>query len=51
MSYIGTKVFIGMCVNIYASIAIMNNQTVWLDKTMREDRKVIIEEIKKAAAK
>lgn len=51
MSYIGTKIFIGMCLNIYASIAIINSQTVWLDKRMREDRKAIIEEIKKSAAK
>jgi hypothetical protein len=45
------RFFIGMCLNIYASIAIINSQTVWLDKRMREDRKAIIEEIKKAAAK
>lgn len=51
MSYIATKIFIGMCVNIYASVAIMNTQTVWLHKRMSEDRNLIIEEIKKAAAK
>lgn len=51
MSYIGTKIFIGMCVNIYASVAIMNSHTVWLHKRLREDRNAVIEEIKKAAAK
>ena len=51
MSYVGTKVFIGLCANIFACIAIINSQSIWLDKRMREDRKAIIEEIKKAAAR
>ena len=51
MSYVGTKVFIGMCVNIFASVAIMNSQSIWINKRLREDRNLIIEEIKKAAAK
>jgi hypothetical protein len=51
MSYIGTKVFIGMCVNIFGSVAIMNSQSIWLNKRLTEDRNLIIEEIKKAAAK
>jgi hypothetical protein len=51
MSYIGTKVFIGMCVNILASVSIMNSQSIWLNKRLREDRNAVIEEIKKAAAK
>jgi len=51
MSYIGTKVFIGMCVNIFGSVAIMNSQSIWLNKRLREDRNLIIEEIKKIAAK
>jgi hypothetical protein len=51
MSYIGTKVFIGMCVNIFGSVAIMNSQSIWLNKRLIEDRNLIIEEIKKAAAK
>lgn len=51
MSYVGTKVFIGLCANIFASVAIINSQTVWLHKRMREDRNAVIEEIKKSAAK
>ena len=51
MSYVGTKVFIGMCVNIFASVAIMNSQSIWLNKRLTEDRNLIIEEIKKIAAK
>jgi hypothetical protein len=51
MSYVGTKVFIGICVNILASVAIMNSQSIWLNKRLIEDRNLIIEEIKKAAAK
>ena len=51
MSYIGIKIFIGMCVNIYASISIINYQSDWLHKRIIQDRKFIIEEIKKTAAK
>jgi hypothetical protein len=29
----------------------MNSQSIWLNKRLREDRNLIIEEIKKAAAK
>lgn len=51
MSYIGTKIFFGVCLNSYFSLLIVQKASVWLDKRMREDRKAIVEEIKKAAAK
>ncbi len=51
MSYVGTKIFIGLGVNIFASVSIMNSQSIWLSKRLREDRNLIIEEIKKIAAK
>jgi hypothetical protein len=46
MSYIGTKIFFGVCVNIYATVVLMNNQSIWLDKRLREERKLIITETK-----
>lgn len=51
MHYVGTKVFIGLCTNVFASLAIMNSQSIWLNKRLSEDRNLIIEEIKKTAAK
>jgi hypothetical protein len=51
MSYVGTKIFIGLCVNIFVSVSIMNSQSIWLSKRLREDRNLIIEEIKKIATK
>ena len=42
MSYIGTKVFFGVCVNIYATVLLINNQNIWLDKRLREERGLII---------
>ena len=51
MSYIGTKIFLGVCLNSYLSIQIMTKASIWLDKRLIEDRNAIIEEIKKTAAK
>ena len=51
MSYIGTKIFFGVCLNSYLSLLIMQKASIWLDKTLIEDRKQIIEEIRKTAAK
>ena len=42
MSYVGTKIFFGVCVNIYATILLMDNQTIWLDQRLREERGLII---------
>ena len=47
MSYIGTKIFFGACVNIYATVLLMDNQTIWLDKRLREERGLIIAETKR----
>jgi hypothetical protein len=47
MSYIGTKVFFGVCVNIYATIVLINNQNIWLNKRLIEERKLIIAETKR----
>jgi hypothetical protein len=46
MSYIGTKIFFGVCVNIYATIVLINNQNIWLNKRLIEERKLIIAETK-----
>jgi hypothetical protein len=42
MSYIGTKIFFGVCVNIYVTVVLINNQNIWLDKRLREERGLII---------
>jgi len=42
MSYIGTKIFFGVCVNIYVTTVLINNQNIWLDKRLREERGLII---------
>ena len=42
MSYVGTKIFFGVCVNIYATVLLINNQNIWLDKRLREERGLII---------
>lgn len=47
MSYIGTKVFFGVCVNIYATVVLIDKQTIWLDKRLREERGLIIAETKR----
>ena len=44
MSYIGTKIFFGVCVNIYATIVLINNQNIWLNKRLIEERRLIIAE-------
>jgi hypothetical protein len=44
MSYIGTKVFFGVCVNIYATVVLIDKQTIWLDKRLRDERGLIIAE-------
>jgi hypothetical protein len=46
MSYIGTKIFFGVCVNIYANIVLINNQNIWLNKRLIEERRLIIAETK-----
>jgi hypothetical protein len=46
MSYIGTKIFFGVCVNIYATIVLINNQNIWLNKRLIEERRLIIAETK-----
>lgn len=51
MSYIGTKIFFGVCLNSYLSLLIMTKASIWLDRRLIEDRNAIIEEIKKTAAK
>ena len=57
MSYIGTKVFFGICVNIYATTLLINNQNIWLNKRLIEERGLIIagtkgnKQIKKYAPK
>lgn len=51
MSYNGTKIFFGVCLNSYLSLLIVQKSSVWLDKTLIEDRNRIIEEIRKTAAK
>ncbi len=47
MSYIGTKIFFGVCFNSYLSLLIMKKTSIWFI----EDRNAIIEEIRKSAAK
>jgi hypothetical protein len=46
MSYIGTKIFFGVCVNVYATIVLINNQNIWLNKRLIEERRLIIAETK-----
>lgn len=51
MAYIGTKIFLGVCLNSYFSILIMQNVSIWLNKRLIEDRNTIIEEIRKTSVK
>lgn len=51
MAYIGTKIFLGVCLNSYFSLLIMQKAFVWLNKRLIEDRNAIIEEIRKTSAK
>jgi len=46
MSYVGTKIFFCVCVNIYATVLLMDNQTIWLNKRLKEERGIIIAETK-----
>ena len=46
MSYIGTKIFCGICVNIYASVCFINIQNEWLNNRLIEERKLIIAGLK-----
>jgi hypothetical protein len=50
MSYVGTKVFFGVCVNIYMSVLLINNQNVWLNKRLIEERGLIIAGLKSGEA-
>lgn len=47
MAYIGTKIFLGVCLNSYFSLLIMQKASIWLDKRLIENRNAIIEEISK----
>ena len=51
MTYIGTKIFFGVCLNSYLSLLIIQKASVWLDKQLIKDRNYIVEEIRKTAAK
>ena len=51
MTYIGTKIFLGVCLNSYLSLLIIQKASVWLDKRLKKDRNAIVEEIRKTAAK
>ena len=51
MSYVGTKVFFGVCVNIYVTVVLINNQTIWLNKRFIEERGLIISGLKSGDAK
>lgn len=46
MSYIGTKVFFGVCVNIYATVVLIDKQSIWLNKRLTEEGRLIIAETK-----
>lgn len=46
MSYVGTKIFFSICVNIYASFCFINIQNVWLNNRLIEERKLIIADLK-----
>lgn len=46
MSYVGTKMFFGVCLNMYVTILLINNQNVWLNKRLIEERGLIIAGIK-----
>jgi len=50
MSYIGTKIFFGVCLNSYLSYQIMGMASSWLDDRLREERKIILSEIRTSAA-
>ncbi len=51
MTYIGTKIFLGVCLNSYLNLLIIKKASIWLDKQLIEDRNYIVEEIRKTAAK
>lgn len=51
MTNIGTKIFLGVCLNSYLNLLIIQKASVWLDKQLIEDRNAIIKEIRKTAAK
>ena len=51
MSYVGTKVFFGVCLNMYVTILLINNQNVWLNKRLIEERGLIIAGLKSGDAK
>jgi hypothetical protein len=51
MSYIGTKLFFGVCVNIYVTVLLINNQNIWLNKRLKEERGLIIAGLKSGDAK
>jgi len=51
MAYIGTKIFLGVCLNSYFSLLVMQKASIWLDKRLIENRNAIIEEIRKTSAK
>ena len=46
MSYVGTKMFFGVCLNMYVTILLINNQNVWLNKRLIEERGLIIAGLK-----
>ena len=51
MTYIGTKIFLGVCLNSYFSLLIMQKASIGLDKRLIEDRNAIIKEISKTSTK
>jgi len=51
MSYVGTKIFFGVCVNIYVTVVLINNQNVWLNKRFIEERGLIIAGLKSGDTK
>ena len=51
MPYTGTKIFIGVCLNSYFTLLVMQKVCISLDAKLTKDRNTIIEEIRKTAAK
>ena len=51
MSYIGTKIFFGVCLNSYFSLLIASKALSWLDYRIREERKIILSEMRTSAIK
>ena len=51
MSYVGTKIFFGVCVNIYVTVLLINNQNIWLNKRLIEERGLIIAGLKSGDTK